>query len=505
MKYVMSRRAMLSGAVSALASASFADAPLVSLRPLARAGVAVPDAEPVPATRPQARPDSADLIAQSGLGGMVGFVVADAETGAVLDSIDGAVALPPASVTKSVTALYALESLGPDYRYDTRLIAQGPVVDGVLEGNLILAGGGDPHLVTDDLAGLAQQMKDAGLREVRGDFLVWGNALARVDEIDPAQLDFLGYNPAVAGLNLNFNRVHFEWKRQGGEYAVSMDARSEKYRPAVTVASMQVVDRQTPVFTYADGAGTDRWTVARAALGNAGSRWLPVRYPALYAAEVFAVFARAQGIVLEKPQLVQDLPPGDVIATFTSAPLRDILRDMLLYSTNLTAEVAGLSATAARTGQRRGMRTSALGMTRWAGMQAAIHPSFVDHSGLGDGSRISAGDMVALMTARGVAAQLRPILKQVPLTDQKGERVAGLAAEVRAKTGTLNFVSALAGYLTTEQGRTLAFAFFGADLVAREQGKLAGDEQPAGAETYNARAKRLQQTLLQRWARAGDV
>jgi len=296
MKYLLSRRAMLTGAASALATASFADAPLVSLRPVARTGASAP--EPIPAIRPVARPDTAELIVQAGLGGTVGFVVADADSGEVLESIDGDVALPPASVTKSVTALYALDALGPDHRFTTRILADGPIADGVLDGNLILAGGGDPQLVTDDLADLAQRMKDTGLREVKGDFLVWGEALARVDEIDPQQLDHLGYNPAIAGLNLNFNRVHFEWKRQGGDYTVTMDARSENYRPPVTVSQMRIVDRTTPVYAYADGGGVDRWSVARRALNNFGSRWLPVRYPALYAGEVFGVFARAQGVVL---------------------------------------------------------------------------------------------------------------------------------------------------------------------------------------------------------------
>ena len=144
-------------------------------------------------------------------------------------------------------------------------------------------------------------------------------------------------------------------------------------------------------------------------------------------------------------------------------------------------------------------------MTRWSELRAGIAPSFVDHSGLGDASRITANDMVALMTSRDVAPQLQPILKVIALTDQKGERVRDLSAEVRAKTGTLNFVSALAGYLTTGQGRRLSFAFFAADVDARERGKLTADEQPAGAASYNTKAKRLQQTLLQRWARIGDL
>ena len=501
MKANLTRRALLSGAVSAVATASFADAPLTSLRPVARAKTAVQ----ISSTRPRARPDTAQLIADAGLGGTVGFVVADARTGQVLVDVDGDVALPPASVTKAVTALYALEALGPEHQFSTRVLADGPIVDGVLQGNLILAGGGDPHLVTDDLATLVERMKDAGLTEVTGDFLVWGEALARVDEIDASQLDHLGYNPAVAGLNLNFNRVHFEWKRAGGQYTVTMDARSQQHRPPVTTARMQIVDRATPVYTYADAGGVDAWTVARRALGSGGSRWLPVRYPALYAGDVFQTFARTAGIVLKKPKLMDAVPQGDVIASFQSAPLREIMRDMLRFSTNLTAEVAGLAASTARADQKRGLRTSAFGMTRWAEARAGMTSTFVDHSGLGDASRVSALDMVQLLIAGGVQTQLQPILKDIPMVDEKRERIRDFPVSVAAKTGTLNFVSSLSGYITTKGGRSLAFAFFAADLDAREVGKRSADEQPAGAAGFNGKAKRLQQVLLQRWGVMGDA
>lgn len=503
MKYRMSRRALLAGAVSALATASFADAPLQSLRPVARTGDAAKD--PIPATRPQARKGTAEIIAAAGLGGTVGFVVADAQTGEVLESIEGEVPLPPASVTKAVTALYALEALGPAYRFETRLLADGPIVDGVLNGNLILAGGGDPQLVTDDLAALATQLKDAGLTKVTGAFHVWGEALARVDEIDESQLDHFGYNPAIAGLNLNFNRVHFEWKRTGSDYTVAMDARSETLRPPVTVSRMRIVDRTSPVFAYTDGGGVDNWTVARRALGANGSRWLPVRYPALYAGEVFATLARGVGIDLPKATLVTAPPRGETIAVFQGEPLRDVLQDMLKFSTNLTAEVAGLAATTALSDQKRGMRTSAFGMTRWAADRAGIDASFVDHSGLGDMSRISGNDMVQLLTAPNVRRQLHPILKPIAMLTEKGDRVPDFPAQVHAKTGTLNFVSSLSGYLTTDAGRRLAFAFFAADLEAREKGKLSTDDQPAGAASYNSKAKRLQQVLLQRWGRLADL
>tara|TARA_R110002051_G_scaffold93824_2_gene163600 strand:+ start:12539 stop:14041 length:1503 start_codon:yes stop_codon:yes gene_type:complete len=493
-----SRRAALAAFLSSLATMAVAQAPLVSKRPVAR---------PIRAGQitPEMRQSLAQVVANSGVTGRVGIVLADAATGEVLELHDADVMQPPASVSKSITALYALEALGPGYRWKTRVLANGPILNGVLNGDLILSGGGNPNLVTDDLADLARIVAETGLRKVTGAFLVYDSALPHLDEIDDTQMDHLGYNPALSGLNLNFNRVYFEWKRQGANYTVSMDARSERYRPSVSIARMQVVERAAPLYTYQDGGVFDQWTVAKRALGNGGSRWLPVRYPALYAGEVFASFAGNNNLVLTAPVEVAQLPDAPVVAEHTSAELRDVLLNMMKYSTNLTAEAAGLAATKARTGQIRGLRTSALGMTQWVRARAGIAPIFADHSGLGDTSRMTAADMVKFLTAGGVRAQLYPIMKQIVLTDEDNKTIKNHPAVVQAKTGTLNFVSCLAGYIRTAGGRELAFAIFAADLEARERGKQAGGEQPAGSTTFNTKAKRLQQVLLQRWAALNDV
>lgn len=486
----LTRRALLTSAISSVATLALADAPLTSLRPTAR-----PDGN-LPVV---ARVGTDQLLAEANLGGIVGFVVADARTGEVLEVNSGDDLLPPASVTKSVTALYALETLGADFAFRTRVLADGPIVNGVLDGNLILAGGGNPNFVTDDMVTLVADLKATGLREVKGQFYVWGEALPFLDEIDEEQLDHLSYNPSLSGLNLNFNRVHFEWRRQGGSYTVTMDARGETVRPVAYTSRMRIVDRSLPIYTYAQAGGIDEWTVARGALGDSGSRWLPVRNPRLYAGDVFQTLSRAQGIVLQNPQVIDDLPEATEIVSQDSESLREMMQSMLLFSTNITAEGAGLTATAKRAGHVRGLRTSALGMTQWAHTKAGINASFADHSGLSDQSEISAQDMVQLLTAPNAETTLRPIMKLIEMTDADRKDIPNFPGEVRAKTGTLNFVSSLAGYIKTSGSRELAFAIFAAEPDLRARGKLSEDEQPAGAVAWNSRAKRLQQQLLQRW------
>ncbi|TNC49001.1 D-alanyl-D-alanine carboxypeptidase/D-alanyl-D-alanine-endopeptidase [Rubellimicrobium rubrum] len=495
----ITRRGLLAGGVSAFAGLAWAEAPTTAPRPLLRSTGAPAPLDDPSDIRPIARTEMADLIRDAGLDGQVSVALVDVATGTLITSHDSHRPLPPASVAKSLTALYALDALGPEHQFGTRLLATGPVTDGRIEGDLILAGGGDPVLSTDQLAGLAFQLAAAGVREVGG-FRVWGGALPQLREISADQLPHLGYNPAVSGLNLNFNRVYFEWERAGQDYRIRMEALGDKHRPDVTIAQMRVETRSRPVYTYSQAGPVDLWTVARGQLGDAGSRWLPVRSPALYAGQAFIGLANEQGLVLPPPSEIVALPEGATeIARIESAPLEDILRDMLLHSTNLTAEVLGLTASRSRGLSPATLAESADAMTRWLREATGARLDLVDHSGLGGASRVTAQEMAVALASRGVMARLRPLLKTIELSDAGGSALAMPPGLVRAKTGTLNFVSALAGYERTMAGSDLAFAIFSADLESRAEAADDEDEIPEGSRSFLARSRRLQQGLLQRW------
>ncbi|WP_127115487.1 D-alanyl-D-alanine carboxypeptidase/D-alanyl-D-alanine endopeptidase [Shimia sediminis] len=486
-----SRRAFLSALAAGVATPALANPPATSLRPKLRPS----------GLRQRVAPGAGELIRAAGLKGKVGFAVADAKTGLVLEGFEAETGLPPASVTKAVTAMYALDTLGAGYRFETRVLATGPVSNGVLKGDLVLAGGGDPTLDTDTLAALASTLKASGLREVSGRFLVWGGALPFVRAIDPGQPDHVGYSPAISGLSLNYNRVYFEWKRgSDGAWRVSMDARSEKYRPEVGVAKMRIVKRQMPVYTYEKRGNTDHWTVASGALGKGGGRWLPVRQPELYAGEVFRTLMRAHGVVLKAPKKTGTAPVGEVIARHQSMALRDMLKGMLKYSTNITAEMVGLMATRTRGVKAGSLKASAGEMNAWAaGALNMPNAALVDHSGLGGDSRLRAGEMARALASASRRAELQPILKDIKLRDKQGNVKKNPGTKVKAKTGTLNFVSGLAGYITARDGTELTFAIFVADTGARRVIATQDKERPKGARSWNRKAKGLQQRLIERW------
>ena len=491
----ISRRWLLAGLLASAASPLLAEAPLSSILPRARPTRTSTDAIP---RKVQAQTTEA-LIAAAKLGGSVGFLVADAKTGLVLEQAGGTTNLPPASVAKTMTALYALDALGADYRFSTKLIATGPVQNGKIAGDLILAGGGDPTLSTDMLAAMAKALKGRGITGVSGRFLVWGGALPNLDQIDPGQPAQVGYNPSISGLNLNYNRVYFEWRRGGNGYLVSMDARSDLYRPAISMATMKVIDRPGPLYTYDRAGAGDAWTVMRAGLGDGGSRWLPVRNPALYAGEAFQSLAAAQGIALPDPKISNAAPRGTALVEQKSDDLRSILRDMLRYSTNMTAEIVGLTASLTK-GPTPSLKASASRMSDWLAQTRGVQGvQFVDHSGLGSASRISPHALVQALTRAGPDGTLRSILRDYPLRDVAGAEVKGSRVRISAKTGTLNFVSGLAGYITTADGATLVFAIFCADAARRDAVPMADREQPPGGQAWTRRARALQQSLITRW------
>jgi D-alanyl-D-alanine carboxypeptidase/D-alanyl-D-alanine-endopeptidase (penicillin-binding protein 4) len=494
---MVSRRVFLSGALSGVAGAAWGGAPETSLRP---------------ALRPEglfrrAIPPAADLIAEAALGGRVGYSVADAHTGRVLEVHNPFLSLPPASVAKAVTCAYGIDRLGPDFRFHTRLVADGSVEEGRLDGDLWLVGAGDPLLDTDALAEMAAELQAMGIQEVTGRIRLSANALPAIFEIDASQPDHVGYNPSISGLNLNFNRVYFEWQRGEDGYDISMDARSETLRPAVRVARMRVEDRGAPVYTYADEDGHDQWTVARSALGNDGSRWLPVRRPAAYAAEVFEMLARENGLTFQSVEITDEaVPDGPVLVDHASPPLEDILRGMMRWSTNLTAEVIGLLATQAGGVRPDSLAASAAEMSAWMRERlGARQAMFVDHSGLGDQSRVRAQDMCRALVEAGPDSMLRDLMRSVVMRDERGNPIPDHPVEVVAKTGTLNFVSSLAGYVRTPGGRDLTFAIFCADVDRRAALTEEQRERPEGARSYNLRAKTLQQALIERWAAIYDA
>lgn len=460
---------------------------------------------PRPPKRVKAPPpaDMASLIRSFAPSGEHSIVVADAGSGQVLESSNSGKALPPASVAKALTTVYALASLGPDWRFETTMVASSSVVkNGILQGDLTLVGGGDPALDTDGLADLLNQLRSRGVSGISGRFRVYSRALPYQRMLDTDQLDHVGYNPTISGLNLNYNRVFVEWRQALAGYEFAISAKTKQYKPTVRSVSIGTANRKQPIYKYSGQGGRDRWTVSEQALGKKGSRWLPTRNPADYAGEVTVRLAAEMGMHLPRHGTSKSAPSGSVVARGQSAELSAVCRSMLKYSTNLTAEAVGLSASKKRGVKANKVSDSARAMSDWLrGRYGLRGVKMVDHSGLGDASKISSLEMTHLLANVGWNGPLRQLMKPVDLRDANWKKAPISGAKIVAKTGTLNFTSALSGYLTTQSGQRLVFAIFTHDSKARSAIPKQKRDRAPGAKTWARKSRVLQHQLLARWAR----
>lgn len=445
-------------------------------------------------------PSLASILATFAPKGTHAIVVVDVKTGRILEGSNADRPMMPASVNKALTSLYALRNLGSGFRFQTRLIGSGKISGGVLQGDLTLVGGGDPLLDTDGLGAMAEALRAKGVTRVAGKFRIYSSALPYQRVVDKEQPDHVGYNPSISGMNLNFNRVFFQWRRATNGYDLSMIAKGKKYAPVIRGIRSFVTNRDTPIYEYALAGGRDTWSVASDALGKGGSRWLPTRNPADYTGEVFRAVAAANGISMPAATDAKSIPKGVVLASQTGAELAPLLRGMLRFSTNITAEVIGLH-TSTRKGRVKTLNQSGAAMSTWLKQTYRVRTAkLVDHSGLGAASRISASDMASILHREGWNGPLRVLMKVIDLRNADWKKAPIPGVKITAKTGTLNFVSALSGYVECPNGRQLAFAIFSANEGARARITPDKRERPTGAKTWARQSRILQHQLLRRWA-----
>lgn len=492
-----SRRAALGGLAAALAALQAFAAPMNAPVPVPRP--ALPD----PTTRPAPGQTHS---------GAAGWIMIDLDSGEVLDAMRPDTAFVPASVAKLPTTFYALDRLGAAHRFQTRVAVTGARNGETLEGDLFLIGGGDPELDTDDLLPLVTQSQSEGFRRVAGRFLVDGALTLPIEAIDLGQPVDAAYNPSVSGLNLNFNRVRLKWDARGGRREMRVSAKAVRLDPEVTGVRVDLASaRGAPMFSYRLEEKVEAWQMNESGFRGKGARWLPVRRPELYAGEAFQGLARTYGITLDAARLGAAPAGVRIIATHESRPLAPMLAAMLRYSTNLTAEAVGMAAARADGQPARDLATSAAAMNDWAAELAGFAAGdqgfqLANHSGLSLDSRVSPRRMAEVLAAfarrQPATGERRPKLPGGALELLRDYNVAAKSVkldyknlDILAKTGTMDYVRGLAGYIATPSGRRLAFAIFSNDLDRREPGTTRINKR------WMARARNFERNLIRSWVR----
>ncbi len=485
--YALADRAWLRGLVAALVL-----------------GLAAATGPAVAKSKTDAQQTDEALIKDAGFAASdVGYLVVDLKDKRVLAERNPDQPFVPASVAKIATIAPALEILGADHRFTTTLNAEGSVADGVLTGSLILRGGGDPSLTGDDLQAMAKQLAASGIKRLDGKFLYDATAMIELPEIDSMQPEAADYNCGVSALSLNFNRVHLDWRTNGGDRSatateVSTNLKLPLDSVGVTFAS---ADLAGP-YVRTGAPAEDRWLLSPS-LPAKGEEWLPVANPSRIAADAFRAIAAMEGVTL--PQAEPGATPGDAreVARHDSMPLADIAGRVLRYSNNLSAELIGLAASRVLTGNKLSLADSAAALTAWWRKRLPDADwtglNLANHSGLSTKSRVTPRQIVVMLEeATGLtgSAEFHDLLRPMSWKGAKGS--------ARVKTGTMAYVRGLAGYIDTAAGNRLAFAIFFNDAEKRAALDATFDPRVIAIDDHSRRwrnrAITLERKLTQGWA-----
>lgn len=336
-------------------------------------------------------------------------------SGAPWATVDGDRRVVPASVVKLVTAAALLEALPADTTWRTEVLAAGPVADGVLQGDLVIVGGGDPSLGSDDpgapLAAVTAAVRAAGVARIEGSVVGDGRAYA---------------GPA--------HGAGWMW-----------DDLSAPWSPAISALSWNRGVAEPPCEGVA-GPGS------------------PVEDPAACFAAAVTEALEAAGVGVDgEPRAAREADDGvhlgAPLASLEGPPLADLLGTTLQRSDNAYAEALWRHLDPETPATAAGARAEVAALFAAVGAEDAAP---IDGSGLSRYSALSAHTLVRVLD-RAEAAPWGPVLAGLlPAAGESGstlgERLPDLKGRLSAKTGSMTGVRNLAGWVTDADGRTAPFA-----------------------------------------------
>jgi D-alanyl-D-alanine carboxypeptidase/D-alanyl-D-alanine-endopeptidase (penicillin-binding protein 4) len=380
----------------------------------------------------------------------------------------------PASAMKLVTTYAAMSLLGPDYRWSTRFARRGELQGDVLRGDLVLRGGGDPKLVIEDMVEMVARLRATGLREIRGN-LVIDDALYDLAETgaetfdgDPSQ----PYNVRPHAALMNFKATKFIVRPQGKGVSILMDP---------PLAGVPVANEVKLA------GGPCRFGVAGLSIRDAGSDAQPaIRIAGTYSAgcgeqstmaavlnhrQFVDAFFRAawqaaggtwEGRAVVERGAAPDLP---ILLEWTSPrTLAEVVRDINKFSNNVMARQVMLQTSADSQARRPAtLEQARRTVSGWLERQGLRSPELVidNGSGLSRQERIAPGALARLLVDAARSPSAPVFVDSLPVVGVDGTMRARLrehpvAGNAWIKTGSLNGVRSIAGYVDAATGRRYA-------------------------------------------------
>lgn len=400
----------------------------------------------------------------------VGIVVQPVGKPKPLLAVNAESAMNPASVMKLVTTSAALDLLGPAHTWTTRAFVRGALGNGVLNGDLVLQGGGDPKLTIEQFWLLLRQLRGRGLRDIQGDLVLDRSAFAPVtQDLHFDDKPLRPYNVVPDALLVGFKAMRLTLSPQGASVSYwaepplrglgivtqmrTTSGECGEWKDGLRAEQMERDGRFELLLsgTYPTSCGEQVWTLGV----------LPHRD---YVGTLFRDLWRELGGSFSGT--VRDgIAPADAtpFAAIDSPPLADVVRDINKFSNNVMARELFLALATDRPATTNG---AAGAVRKWLATKHIAAPGLVldNGSGLSREERISPATLVQLLQVMAASPLMPEFVSSLPIVGVDGTMKKRLvnsdvAGWSHIKTGSLDDAKTMAGYVADSKGRNTIVVF----------------------------------------------
>jgi len=419
-----------------------------------------------------------DALAKAGIPETsIGVYVQDTALKQPLLAVGAERALNPASAMKLVTTYAGLSLLGPAYTWKTEIYSNAPLRHGVLNGDLIIKGYGDPQLTLEDFWLLLNELRQRGVRKIRGD-LVLDRSYFEPATSDRAHFDnepLRPYNTLPDALLVNFKAVRLEFIPDPGRHALAVLVSPPL--PQIKVLNHIVLDNE-PCGDWAKRLKptvTDNGASAELLINGNYSitceeqeREYSVLDHPHYVHALFALLWRELGGTFNGGVRDEKVPPtARLLASHQSRPLAETVRDINKFSNNVMARQLFLTLGASTGEGPPGTANNAAHIVQqWLTQKGLVFPELTmeNGSGLSRTDHISAKSLGTLLLDAFRSPVMPELMASLPIvavdgTMRKRLLGSGVAGQAHIKTGLLEDARSVAGYLLDDHGHRLVVVF----------------------------------------------
>ncbi len=373
----------------------------------------------------------------------------------------------PASVIKLLTTLSSLELLGPAYNWETHYLREGDLVDGVLKGDLIMQGGGDPFLTVDRFWRHVQSIRQRGIQHIRGDFVI-DNSLFDIPPHNPGAFDGKAtrlYNVGPSASLVNFSATQFIIRPSDGKISIFADpplsnlhiennlkAGNGKCNGPQSGWSFETTTRENRLIARFNGRYQSRcgqYSLGRNLISNEQ-----------YTFRLFEQLWLASGGTIDGNLKITNASQNAIpIVSQPSESLSDIISSINKFSNNVMARQLLLTTGFHLYGKPATLETGMGAIQSWLDHHALSMPNLVleNGSGLSRKARVTAKELADLLD-HGWRSNYRPeflssfSLSALDGTMRKRLKETPIQGRARIKTGLINGIRSMAGYLHSKSG-----------------------------------------------------